>query len=356
MNVNDIKIGSDYLDDIIKNNNHNKVILDYLKHDYEEEFRNETLKNRIERMEDCNKFWSLDRYDLAKIKDFKRTNLCKDKFCSNCKKVKQASRMARFMPHIKPYKEYIYQLVLTVPNVQGNALNGTIKEMFESFPKLLKYISGKKKLRGIDLEYLDYQGAVRSLEITYKNDVYHPHLHAILVLKGQLGEKKYKNDFSIDHMGNRELRLFSFEELFIQKIWYLLITGQRVSTKNIENLELGFSCMLDKSDTEDYQEVFKYMTKSSSEDGQIITYDQFELLDRVLKNVRQIQGYGCLFKIKDDETILEDVDKTYNEFIESLQEKENPVGVCETPTELRKDVIYTIISRKRVFKYLRDLK
>lgn len=350
----DITIDSEYLDNVLKNNEFNRVILEYLRKDYSD-FEYDTLKNRIERIEDCNRFWSLDKYQLAKIKDFKRTNLCKDKFCSNCKKVKQASRMARFMPHIKPYKDYLYQLVLTVPNVAGNALDGTIKEMYEAFPKLLHFLRCYKKIKGFDFAYLEYLGAIRSLEITYHGDNYHPHIHAILVFKGQIGAKVHKNDFSIDHYGNREDRLFSYEEIIIQKIWYLLITGQRVNKKNLYALERGYSCMLDKSHEDDFQEVFKYMTKGSSDDGQVISYDQFTLLDKVLKGVRQIQGYGCLFRIKDDDTLDDSVDSEYLPFIEELQKIERPTSVYESLVELRKDTTYTIISRKRVFKYLRDL-
>lgn len=355
LDLQNISMGSDYLEKVTKNIEHNQIILGFLNQKLEGACYRPKVKKRIDRIKDCNKYWVLDKYELAKIKDFKRTNLCGDKFCSNCKKVKQASRMARFMPHIAPYKQNLFQLVLTVPNVQGNALDGTIKEMYEAFPKLLNYLRGRKKIKGLNFDYLEYLGAVRSLEITYQGDSYHPHLHAVLVLKGQLGPKTYKNDFSIDHYHDRPDRLFCIEEIIIQKIWYLLTNATKVTKKNIDNLERGYSCMMDQGQEGDFQEIFKYMTKGQGEDRQGITFEQFNILDSVLLGVRQIQGYGCLFRIKDDEVMDNKVDEAYNEFIELLQDKERPLAVFQTPEALTKDIEYTVVSRKRIYKYLRDI-
>lgn len=354
MDFNKISIAGDYLKNIKKNIGFNQTILSYLNQILNEVCDMNSVRKRIERMQDCNKFWVLDKYELSKVKDFKRTNLCGDKFCANCKKVKQASRMARFMPHIEPYKKNLYQIVLTVPNVSGNALNGTVKEMYESFPKLLNFLRGYKKIKGLDFSHLKYQGAVRSLEITFKEDSYHPHLHAVIILKGKLGPKIYKNEFSIDHHHSRRDRLYSIEEILIQKIWFLLITGTRVTKNNIDNLQRGYSCMMDRGKEGDFQEIFKYMTKGESEDHLPLSFEQFKLLDFVLKGVRQIQGYGCLFRIKDDEIMDDEVDKFYDSVILELRDKEMPQVVVETPEALLEDSSYTIISRKRIHKYLRD--
>lgn len=307
-------------------------------------------------MIECNQFWYLDVYHKQKIKDFKSTNLCGDKFCSNCKKVKQASRMGKFIPLIEPYREQLYQMVLTVPNVQGNALDGMIKEMFESYYRLNRIIKGEKKIRGIDFVKYGYQGSIRSLEITYREDSYHPHIHALIALKGKIGVKNNENVFSQDFLGRRSKRLFSDLEILIQKIWKLLITGVKVTKFNIDNLDIGFSCMMDKSKDDDFQEIFKYMCKGEAEDHSIMTYENFLVLYKVLFKVRQIQGYGVFYNIDDDtEDFKKQVDEVYDKFIDNLKQKESPVGTLERPSELIKNFDdFIIITRKRVFKYLKE--
>ena len=51
------------------------------------------LNNKIDNLNNCNKFWDIDKFVQHKQKWVNKQNLCKDRFCSNCKKVKQASRM-----------------------------------------------------------------------------------------------------------------------------------------------------------------------------------------------------------------------------------------------------------------------
>lgn len=67
--------------------------------------------NKILNISKCNSWWLLDHYQQQKVKDFKKTNLCKDKFCNNCKKVKQASRLSKFMPLIDEYKKIIIYII-----------------------------------------------------------------------------------------------------------------------------------------------------------------------------------------------------------------------------------------------------
>lgn len=106
------------------------------------------IDRKLERLQMCNQFWQIDRYDKLKIKDFIRTNLCRDKFCNNCKKVKQAERMAKFMPEINKYRDSkMSQIVLTVPNCSGDDLHDTIQKMFKAFARLIEYFKGKKKIK-----------------------------------------------------------------------------------------------------------------------------------------------------------------------------------------------------------------
>ncbi|MFP7737970.1 protein rep, partial [Priestia aryabhattai] len=188
MNFKDIEVKKDHIRRVVKNIEYNGIIHGHYQRLSSEvdDFESKKIEKRIERLDDCNKFWILDKYEKARIKDFKKTNLCKDKFCNNCKKVKQAQRMAKFIPLIKPYKKDMYQITLTVPNVKGRKLKDTIAGMFKAFGMLIRYMNGTKKIKGIDFSSWGFEGAIRSLEITFKEDEYHPHLHALFVLKGNM--------------------------------------------------------------------------------------------------------------------------------------------------------------------------
>jgi len=313
-----------------------------------------TLANKKQSIADCNKFWFLDVYQMAKIKDLKKVNLCKDKFCSNCKKVKQASRMARFMPIIEEERvkrKYASQMVLTVPNCSGKDLDKTIKRMNKAYSTLNDYFKGKSVITGLPFD-IGYHGAIKSLEVTYKRDSYHPHFHVLLSHDIHIGEKVHINAYS--RRNGKISRKFSEIEIFIQKLWRMAYEGIRITKKNYDALEIGFSCMVDICKPNDYLELFKYMVKVQSEDEWFMSYEQFTTLYRALLNVRQIQGYGTFFAIKDDEAILDAVDERYNGFIEELLKKEAPISAWQTPKELLEDESdFTLISRKQLFTHLK---
>lgn len=358
IDIQDIKLDKDYVASVIKNIGYNKQIVSY----YEQlcnEFIGESkemyqkLDRKLKALEECNSFWEIDKYYINKIKDFKRTNLCKDKFCSNCKKVKQASRMSRFIPQLEKYKDKLYHMTLTQPNVGKEQVKATIKKCFKGISKLIRYLNGTKKIRGIDFSEWQYEGAVRSLEITFQHNSYHVHLHVALVLNcDDIINKKCINTYSY-HYGVLK-RLFSEKEILIQKIWYLIMNDIKVTKKAIDSLELGYSCTIDKFTDDSYAELFKYMIKDFTETHQFMTYENFKTLYFSLLNVRQIQGYGCLFNITDDD-ISEEVDELYNSIIEELQKKETPVEAVESPHDILNDTEYMLISRKKIFKYLRKL-
>lgn len=357
IDIQNIKVQKDYIKNIIKNIEYNKQIVTYY-----EKLRNEYMGDMYKRfdrklsaIQECNSFWEIDRYDINKIKDFKRTNLCKDKFCSNCKKVKQASRMARFLPELEKYQDKLFHMTLTQPNVSKGQVKSTIKQCFRGIAKLIEYLKGKKKIRAVDFSDFKYEGAIRSLEITFNENSYHVHLHVALVLGcDDITVKKHINRYSY-HYGALK-RLFSEKEILIQKIWFLIMNDIKVTKKAIDSLEYGYSCTIDQFNENSYAELFKYMVKDFSETHNFMSYDNFKTLYSALLNVRQIQGYGCLFNIKDTDTdISEEVNDIYNSIIEELQKKETPIATVENPEDIINDSVYTLISRKKIFEYLRKL-
>lgn len=353
--LSEIQVNKDHLLSIVNHREYNKTIVKY----YEmliKEFPILNLSSQINNLSTCNSWWLMDHYKDQKVKDFKKTNLCKDKFCNNCKKVKQASRLAKFMPVIEEMSKdkHIYHLVLTVPNCNGDDLKDTISNIFKSFKRLNRYLNLDLKIKGIDFEQYGFSGAIRSLEVTYKDDDYHPHLHCIIALDKPLNDKKHiVNTYSKSKKNG--YRKFTDFEVLVQKIWYLLNNGQRVNKKAIDDLNLGYSCTIDPIDESSVYEVFKYMTKSTDEFTNILTYDNFKTLYFSLYRVRQIQGYGCFYNIKDDDSIIDQVDDLYDIIINLLKLKEDPIEVSEAPEDLLKDNDNIIISRKKIFNYYRDL-
>jgi plasmid rolling circle replication initiator protein Rep len=315
---------------------------------------NRTITNKIRSIKQCNKLWNIDRYDKSKVKDFKSTVLCKDKFCANCKKVKQSSRMGKYIPEIQKYPGKQYFLTLTQPNVVGKDLKETISKMSKAYQLLNRILSGHVKIRGINLQQLNYLGGVRSLEVTYKKNDYHPHFHVILILDNEylVNNKHIINKYSYDYLTGKKVLKCKFDplEVLIQKIWYLALNNKSITKKNIDNLELGYSCRMDKLKPNDFLETFKYMTKEKDEDGNILTYENFKTLYYALYRVKQIQGYGCLYHIKD--TIdMDVVEEEYNKLLEQLKKIEAPASVFEKPSELLLDKEYELISRKSYMKY-----
>ena len=359
-NIDNALVDKKILKDIIENIEYNKSIISYYEKFTKEYKGNEyqiVLSNRTYAIKECNKLWLLDKYEVHKIKDVKSQNLCKDKFCANCKKVKQSARMARYVDELESHSDSLHHLTLTLPNVPGVELESTIKHMAKCFKALTRYFTGNLKIKDLDFSCWGYEGAVRSLEVTFKNDSYHPHYHVGLVISpGAIGKKTIINTYSFDYRkGIPELkRLFSEQEILIQKIWYLLVNKQKVTKDNIDNLEIGYSCAIDKFPKEQYSELFKYMTKGTDEEGSILSYSNFRTLYWALYRVKQIQGYGCLYRITDD-VDLELYEALYNEFVEEIRKKESPATVLEKPQELILDTQYKIISRKSYFKYLRQL-
>lgn len=354
-NLENARVPVDLLVNVVNNIEYNKIIIDYYQK-YAIELgdpKKKTLENKVENIEMCNKFWDLDAYHKLKIKDYKKTNLCKDKFCNNCKKVKQAARMAKYMGELEKYKDYAHHLTLTSPTVPGLELKDKIKLMSKCYTKLHRYLNGTDKIKGLDFSSWGYEGSIRSLEVTYKKNIYHPHYHCFLVLDGfKQSLKTNINDYSIKY-GKVEIG-FSDEEILIQKIWYLLINQIRVTKSNIDNLDTGYSCKLDKLENGDYNELFKYMTKEVDEVGQVLTYENFKTLYVALYRVKQIQGYGCLYQITDDGD-TESMIEAYDSLIDELKKIENPERLLQRPRDLLLDKKYTLISRKSYMKFLKEI-
>lgn len=376
----DIEIDKEHIQKVVDNNKFNELIGRYyirLSNELMKEQRLmdvDRIEKKYDKLSECNSFWEVDKYRLHKVKDFKTTFLCKDKFCNNCKKVKQASRLAKFTPIIKKEIEkakakladqaeenenntIIYQMTLTVPNPKGEGLIDSIDRMFKAFAQLIRYLKGTKRIKDVDFGSWGYEGCIRSLEITIPNsNEYHPHLHVLIILSGYEPKLKHKNRYSKSYK-NKVVRKFSDEEVLLQKVWRLAYDGVEVNKTNIDNLEVGYSCRIDKFYEGDFVELFKYMTKATTEKEKPISYKQFKTLFYALNGRRQIQGYGCFYNLKDDDGIsMTEFIEYYDNYLEEMRNIEKPIEVRETPIDLLEDDEYLLISRKKLFAEFKKMK
>ena len=145
---------------------------------------------------------------------------------------------------------------------------------------------------------------------------------------------------------------FSLLEITVQKLWFMIYNNMKITKDSFDNLVLGYSCNLNKFKSSEYQELFKYIIKGTGEDNNL-TYYNFKCLYESLYRVKQIQGYGCLYQIKDDDEEMFML--MYDEFIKDLYEDEEPRGAAETPQVLYDDDEYFLISRKTYINYVKQI-
>lgn len=327
---------------------------------------------RAGRLLRCGRFIDTVRFTDIKIHEVKSIKLCGDKFCGNCQKQLANARERKYTPLLKELENCfdIYHVTLTVPNVGSVFLPKAVVDIIESFARMIKYISGRKKIRGINFGGFGYVGAIRSLEITHnlKRDDYHPHLHCIFVFKKGLNLDKPKvfvNAFSFNN-GRRENKWSAFE-VFIQKLWKLCYDGERV-TKTLIESSGGYSCKVNRADG-NYHQIFKYVVKGLLDDkhaqqrkaktGRIdngLTYEEFKALFFALDGKRAMQGYGCFYGLKFDDSVLNEPDSSEAEIREIIHELRK-MDTDEFVSEKLASVIENIVKNHEIYfsrKNIRD--
>ena len=289
----------------------------------------------------CCQWWDTDYYQMQNVKDIKRVNLCRDRFCLNCQSMIALKRQGKYSPKLDElYEDFaLFHMVLTVPNCEGDELPPVIRRMYLKFKHLTRFLSGDKHIRGVEFGKYGYAGAVRALEVTYKPATqFHPHFHCIVLLrKGLELPKKHVNKFSFDD--GVLSRKFSDLEITLQKVWRLLMDGETVTREALERLSEGYSVILDPIAKGEYHEVFKYACKGTfdpREGAPIYDENVFRALYYSLHNRRMIQGYGALHNFQDEagEILEADLEQNYAEMLAELQAVEKPVFRAETLQEI----------------------
>lgn len=322
------------------------------------------------RISDCGKSWFFSVWHDQRVKGLDKINHCGDKFCLTCQKLKQAQRLLRFYPAIRKIAEDydLYHMVLTQPNCCADNLQDTMQTMFDKFYHLNRYLNENAKIKGVDFKQYGYGGSLRSFECTYKlanrksGKEYHPHLHVIVALrKGLEMMGEHLNDYSTSSKKSH-VRYFTDFEILIQKIWRLLITGEKVTLKNIDSLNIGYSCTVDKINFADEKEtksnlyeVFKYATKVYAEDKGFMDLEQFNTLRNALHGRRIIQGYGVLHGLNESEELNETIEVLYEMFTEFLNKTELPRYTSAEFEEVFRDLCqdqpeFRYISKKMLYQ------
>ena len=237
-----------------------------------------------------------------------------------------------------------------------------------SFGKLMGFMLGRKKIRGLPFVGLGCRGAIRSLEITMNEQMstYHPHLHCVFVFRKGLEldkPKVFTNSFSYSR--GRKVQQFSAFEVLVQKLWRLCYDGARVTKAALESLDEGYSCIVNYADG-NYHQIFKYAVagllaekkKAMRKDGNIqrgLSYEEFKDLYFALENRRALQGYGCFYGLKLDEAEL-NADDACDEELREMIHALNGVEEGVFTNEKLLDVIENIVVNKHVYFSDSDVK
>lgn len=341
MSISENLIDRDYWNDLRNHITYNYQIAEFYENIYREKGE-EVYLNKSKNINLCVKFWDFDYYKFQNVKDVKRVNLCRDKFCYNCQSMLAVKRQSKYSPQLdelrKQYK--VCHVVFTVKNPTGESLKKTLNTMYTKFPYMMKFFKGQKKVKGVDFYKYGYAGAVRGLEVTYNqlSREYHPHFHCMFLLDNNLDlTPKNYNSFSFSD-NNAEKRGFSDFEILLQKVWYLLMNDQKVTAKSISTLREGYSVIAEDSKGY-YHECFKYAIKGAFDPTQgsyIYKEHIFRVLQKALNGRRMIQGYGKLYNFNDleGELLEEEVQDEYEKYIADLRSIEKPELAIESLDEV----------------------
>lgn len=404
--LNELQFSSAYVSDVLERISNNDVIAGFYRQLFEQTGNDRYFALHYE-VANCSKNWYFDMHRKLKIADLIRVQLCHNRFCPNCQKMIQATRLKRFTPVLLDTSDTkdLFHMVLTVPNVTAPYLRTTVSILFEAFARLVRLLRGTDKLRGVDLKPLGFSAALRNTEITFNTTRrdYHPHLHTIIAFdRGLYMPKIHRNKFSYDKNGGQRLlkRQFSDFELFLQKVWRLLVdqiaarvyryglrlseplrsgsplysvfgdgkpcsTGQK-GKRNALTLDAvralsnddGYSVILDSVENGHFVQVFKYAFKLQSEDSQLMDFEQFETIRGALHGRKTIQGYGYWYNMQGDDYIDDSLDEFFNVFKAYLWQIDYPDSVNLSPEEVLHMIsegAYTCITRRKLQHILEDM-
>lgn len=224
-----------------------------------------------------------------------KSTYCNKRFCVVCNNRRTAILIDRFEPTLLNdiKKGYSYQhIVLTVPTKNGNDLKKDHSDLWEIWDKTrnsIEYHLSKGNLQHICKD--DKLTAVVKSEINFKkNDKYpdgkyHPHLHLLVRGNGRLAKA-------------------------IKKRWvkFAKKVGKRASYAAQDSGPVY--------STDALLEVFKYLHKPTTEDGDPYPPEAIDAIFRTIRGRRIVRAYGDLYD--PDQSVKEQVEEDLEDYDPNL--------------------------------------
>lgn len=203
-----------------------------------------------------------------------RSTYCNARWCNTCNRIRTAKMFAGYGEQVNKLKDK-YFLTLTIPNVKGDVLRESIKEMTKTTTLIVQLARKhyKKPINGI-----------RKLECTYnpeRND-YHPHFHFII-----------SGEDECNFILNQWMKRYS---------GIVDIKGQKMV----------------KADDDSASELFKYMTKittKTKDKGFEIYISALNVIYEAMEGLRTFQPFGNIKKQS------EDIEELQSELYDMPEEK-----------------------------------
>jgi hypothetical protein len=301
----------------------------------------------------CHKTIIFDHYKPYGVKDYKYTIRCHDKFCPLCQKDKANAREQKLHDVMAAASaDYdLYHMVFTSKNCRGDLppwlyvpnddrpeFVPFMERMAGCFAKLIRYLSGNCKIKGLNFLQYGFAGAFRSLETTfYELQEYHPHYHVIFaVRKGVEFPGQNYNTFSYNKKTGK-LTPFSDFTILIQKIWFLLLNGKEVTLDAINALPLGYSVFFDKIAGGGWHQIFKYIVKPAKQTS--MNFNVFKDLYYGLDRKRSFQGFRCFHNLKLPDNDFDDNNPEFDKIIRFLRKSGEPEFCEESPLQVRDNIL-----------------
>ena len=296
-----------------------------------------SYRHRVDRIRNCGNSYVSDYYPKQKARYIKSAFYCHDKFCPFCQKGLSQARQQKYAPLLAELgKQYtLCHLTVTVEDPGRLDFPKTVHRMYTKFKYFTRILSGNKKIAGVDFLQYGYAGVLRATEVTTKPDTtLHPHFHCILALKkGITFPGSHINQFSFKR-DDPEVYAHSDFEILLQKVWYLVYNGIKVTKESIAELKQGYSCRCIPFEDNKFHEVFKYCLKGLVKGDEFnLEYEDFEAIEIGLCGRHPLQGYGCFWQIRDSskDTFLaveSDCVQKVQEVLTYLRETEVPIHEC----------------------------